>query len=79
VLSDSFHRHNVERLAGLFRLSCKRELYAWYSLSRLSKVNCMISANNGPIVKYSRVCMSFAVAMVGITMIYLIRGNLSLL
>jgi hypothetical protein len=35
--SDSFHRQNVQRLAGL---SCKRELYACFLPSRLSKFDC---------------------------------------
>jgi hypothetical protein len=37
VRSDSFHRQNVQRLAGL---SCKRELYAGFFPSRSSKFDC---------------------------------------
>jgi hypothetical protein len=37
VQSNSFHIQNLQRLAGF---SCKRELYAWYYSSRLSKFDC---------------------------------------
>jgi hypothetical protein len=37
VRSDSFHRHNVQRFAGLY---IKRELYACFCPSRLSKIYC---------------------------------------
>jgi hypothetical protein len=39
VCSDSFHRQNVQRLAGF---SCKRELHTCFSPSRLSNFECKV-------------------------------------